>query len=357
MELNRDNGWEPTELDPQSSNSEQPDCSPWSLAAEQSPVARQFEFQSIVGPNRHDFAIEILFRAGWEDSKSDASATSRIMLDNYLLYGLDELARGRTVFLTSTRETLLSGFLSLLPHSVVFQIPETVEADDEVLSACRSLKGTGYRFALDDFESLEAMDGFLDMVDFIKVDFRHPIRRKRACMLRRLQLTTAALIAENVDSEGDFHQAVVDGFELLQGCHCGENVVHANKSDSLDPVNCMGILEALDWPDLSIGDLANLISLEPGIERRILRKANWAVGAGCAIDSIHQALLVIAKTDVHKVVNLAIEAASEQCVNQALASESTPTDTRGDDALIRWFEMGAKTPWWWSDGAKGSEMH
>ena len=84
---------------------------------------------------------------------SDPKIASRIMLDNWLLYGFEELIGGRAVFLNCTRETLLSGFLSLLPHSAVFEIPEAVNPDEEVLTVCRSLKAAGYRFALDDFES------------------------------------------------------------------------------------------------------------------------------------------------------------------------------------------------------------
>jgi len=356
MDQDRENGWEPTELDTQSSFSDQPDTRASGAPAGPSYVSRQFEFQPIVGPNRQSFGVEMKFRAGWEDANSGPGATSRIMLDNCLLYGFDDLARGRALLLTCTRETLLSGFLSLLPRSVVFQIPESVGADDEVVHACQVLKDAGYRFALVDFESLDAMDGFLDLVDFIKIDFAHPVRRKRAYMMRRLHLLRSPLIAMNIDSEDAFRQAVEEGFELFEGPFCGETATYASRSDGLDPVNCMGILEALDWPDLSIEDLAGLISEEPGIERRILRKAKWTVPPGYRIYSIEDALLVILRADVHKIVNLAIEAASEQCVNQALASEQPPRDTRGDDVLIRWYEMGAKAPWWWSDGNE-SEVH
>ena len=356
MDQHRENGWEPTELDAQSSFPGEPDTLASDLPAGPGYASRQVEFQPIVGPNRQSFGVEMRFRAGWEDANSGPGATSRIMLDNCLLYGFDDLARGSAFFLTCTRETLLSGYLSLLPRSVVFQIPESIEADDEVVHACQVLKNAGYRFALVDFESLDTMDGFLDLVDFIKIDFTHPVRRKRGNMMRRLHLLRSPLIAMNIASEDDFRQAVEDGFELFEGPFCGETVAYASRSDGLDPVNCMGILEALDWPDLSIEDLAGLISEEPGIERRILRKAEWTVPPGYRIYSIEDALLVVARADVHKIVNLAIEAASEQCVNQALASEQLPRDTRGDDVLIRWYEMGAKAPWWWTDG-NDSEVH
>jgi EAL and modified HD-GYP domain-containing signal transduction protein len=119
----------------------------------------------------------------------------------------------------------LSGFLSLLPHSAVFEIPEEVKPDEEVLSVCRLLKTAGYRFALDDFESLENTEGFLDLADFIKVDFPHSGRRKRACMLRDLKLTGATLIADKIESEEDFRQAVEERFGLFEGYWVGESTL------------------------------------------------------------------------------------------------------------------------------------
>ena len=357
MDQYRQFGWDPTAMEVELSSSEQPDAPSSGAPDNQSAVSRQFEFRPIIGPNRQGFGIEMIFRAGWDDPKTAANASSRIMLDNCLLYGFDELAPGRSLFLTCTRETLLSSFLSLLPRSVVYQIPESVEADHEVIQACRRLKREGHCFALDDFESLDAMDGFLEIVDFIKIDYQHAVRRTRACMLRRLRLTHAALVGLNIESEQQFQRALDDGFELFQGPHCGENVACATTGDSLDPVNCLAILEALDWPDLSIDDLANLISEEPGIEQRILRKAKWIYPRAAGFTSLQDALRVVSKEDVHKIVNLAIEAASEQCVNQALVTDQPRRDTRGDDALIRWFEMGAKAPWWWIDDNKDPETH
>src|SRR5437763_1568367 len=79
---------------------------------------RQFALQPIVGPNKQHFGSEALFRAGWEDVFSgDPNITSRIMVDNWLLYGFEELNGGGAVLLNCTRETLMSGFLSLLPKS------------------------------------------------------------------------------------------------------------------------------------------------------------------------------------------------------------------------------------------------
>jgi c-di-GMP-related signal transduction protein len=107
-------------------------------------VQRQFAVEPIVYPNRQGFGAEALFRAGWDDSSSsDPTVTSRIMLDNWLVYGLDELIGRSAVFVNCTRETLISGFHLLLPHSAVFEPQESVEPDAEVLGVLPSVEDRG----------------------------------------------------------------------------------------------------------------------------------------------------------------------------------------------------------------------
>jgi EAL and modified HD-GYP domain-containing signal transduction protein len=317
---------------------------------------RQFALQPIVGPNRQPFGSEAMFRAGWEDAFSgDPNITSRIMLDNWLLYGFEELSTGRAVFLNCTRETLMSGFLSLLPKSAVFEILESVKPDDELLSVCRSFKAAGYRFALDDFSSPETMEEFLDLADFIKVDFRHSGRRERACMLRRLNLTRATLIAEKIESEEEFREAVEEGFGLFQGYYFGERISFSKKRDALDVVHCTRILEELQEPGFAVNELAELINLESGIECRLIRRANWATPSNVVVNSIRDALEIVGKADVRNVVTLAMRAASEKAAKfRSIPNQSAK---RHKDSLMHWIDAGASsTPWWVYSTSRGSAL-
>lgn len=309
---------------------------------------RQFALQPIVGPNMQLFGNEALFRAGWEDAFSgDPNITSRIMVDNWLLYGLEELSCGGAVFLNCTREILMSGILSLLPQSAVFAILESVKPDDELLSVCRSLKTAGYRFALDDFANPETMEKSLDLADFIKVDFRHSGRRERACMLRRLNLTCATLIAENIESEEEFREAVEEGFGLFQGHHCGERISFSKKRDALDVIHCTRILEALHETGFAANELAELINRESGIECRLIRAANWATPPNVVVNAVLDALEVVGKADVQRVVTLAMKAASEKAAKPRSSPHQWTTMKRGNNSLVRWIDAGASAkPWW-----------
>ena len=180
-----------------------------------------FDLQPVVGSNKREFGVEVRFRPNWSSAfKNDPVSASQFLIDNWFLFGFESLTDGRAVFLECTRDVLLSSFIWHLPLSTVLVVRESIGIDEKVLTVCRSLKDSGYRIALDDFESVEATERFLPVSHFIRVDFRHEGRRARAKMLRRLSLTRAILIAQTIESEEMFREAVTEGFGLFQGSFC-----------------------------------------------------------------------------------------------------------------------------------------
>jgi len=59
----------------------------------------------------------------------------------------------------------------LPPDRVAGEILETVSPDQETLEACRRLKCSGYRLALDHFVETPEMTPFVDITDYVKNDF------------------------------------------------------------------------------------------------------------------------------------------------------------------------------------------
>ena len=268
---------------------------------------RHFALQPIFNLSRAAIGYEALFRAGWDSHFSgESNIATRIMIDNWLLYGFEDLTGNRSTFLNCTREALVSGLLSLLPQWSVFEILESVEPDEEVLQACLRLKALGYRFSLDDFESPDRMEGFLGLADFIKIDFRLTSSKVRASLMRRLKNTGAALIAEKIETEEEYRSAVWEGFELFQGYYFLENASFAMTRDPLNEKNGLRLLKQLQRPGFAIGKLADLIDLEPGIGCRLLRKANWRMGQGSPVNSYREALEIVGKSEFMQIVTLAM---------------------------------------------------
>jgi len=256
---------------------------------------------------RRIIGYESLFRAGWEDVfRGDPDVATQTMIDNWLLFGFEDLTAGCYTFLNCTRETLVSGLLTLLPRWAVFEILETVEPDEEVLRACRLLKSLGYGISLDDFDSPERMEGFLNLADFIKIDFRLSNAKERARLLKYLRQTDATLIAEKIETEEEFRRANLEGFDLFQGNYFRERASFAMKRDSLSADTCLQIAEELQRPRVAVKKLAELISTEPGIAGRILRRANWITAPGSPVNSIRDAIDLLGKHEVVKLSRLAM---------------------------------------------------
>ncbi len=268
---------------------------------------RHFVLQPIHDLSRTIVGYEALYRSGWTNEfDGDSDAATRIMIDNWLLFGFENLTDGHPTCLNCTREALVSGLLTLLPRWAVFEILEFVEPDDEVLKACRTLKNMGYRFSLDDFVASDKMEGFLELADFIKIDFRLTSAKERAKLMPRLKRTGAKLIAEKIETEEEFRLATREGFHLFQGFYFRERTSFAMTRDSLNKTNCMRILEMLNRAGFAINKLADLIDSEPGVACRLLRRANWIAGPGSPVNTLRDALKLVGKKEFRKLITLAM---------------------------------------------------
>lgn len=284
---------------------------------------RHFVLQPIHDLSRTIVGYEALYRSGWTNEfDGDSDAATRIMIDNWLLFGFENLTSGHPTCLNCTREALVSGLLTLLPRSAVFEILEFVEPDNEVLKACRTLKKMGYRFSLDDFVASDKMEGFLELADFIKIDFRLTSAKERAKLMPRLRKTGATLIAEKIETEEEFRLAAWEGFHLFQGFYFRERTSFAMTRDSLNEANCMRILEMLGRTGFATNKLADLVDSEPGIACRLLRKANWMASPESPVNTLRDALKLVGKKEFRKLVTLAMfsDIASWNDLRQDLAS-------------------------------------
>src|SRR5438105_6063979 len=147
-------------------------------------LARQAIFNQI----GHIYGYELLFRLGPHNHfTGDLDVATRTMVDNWLLHGFEGLTGYFPFFLNCTREALVKGLVTLLPKTrTVLELVETVEPDEEVVSACRRLKQIGYGIALDDFQFSKKIEPLVELADYVKIDFRLPESQRRET-LRQLE--------------------------------------------------------------------------------------------------------------------------------------------------------------------------
>ena len=265
--------------------------------------------QPILDVRGRVYGYELLFRDGAEAAFSgDGDQATRTMLDNTVVFGLEQLAGGLQGFVNCTQESLIGRQVEVLPpQSTVLEVLETVEPTEELVAVCRDLKLKGYFIALDDFTWKPGIEPLLELADFVKVDFLAMSVEARHDLLRRLKRGKAHLLAEKIETVEDYRQACEEGFAYFQGYYFCRPVLLANRKV---PSNCMlhmEVLKQLQCEPLDLRELGQLIKRDPSLTVRLLRLANSPICAvRVEVRSIQSAMVVLGDEMLRRVLTLAI---------------------------------------------------
>ncbi len=265
--------------------------------------------QPILDLRHRVHGYELLFRKGPEQIfRGDGNLATRTMLDNTVMFGLDRLTAGMLAFVNCTRESLLENLVQVLPSAItVLEILETIEPTPPLLGSCRRLKALGYRLALDDFTWRPGIEPFVELADYIKIDFLATGHRERQELLNRLSGAHASLLAEKVGTQEQYAQARAEGFSLIQGYYFCRPVLLENHKVPVNRLSQIDILRALQEDPVDLPRLAALIKRDASLTYRLLRLINSPV---CAmrqeVSSVLAALLAVGEDVFRRMALLAI---------------------------------------------------
>ena len=236
--------------------------------------------QPIFDAEQNVFAYELLFRTGMEDffnfDDSDQAASS-VIVDSFLLFGLETLTGGQKAFINCTREMLVKGYMALLPkEQVVVEILETVEPDEEIIGACLRLKRAGYLLALDDFVYEDKYEPLLELADIIKVDFQATEAAGRKSLVERMAPRGVKLLAEKVESKQEFEQAVEMGYDYFQGYFFSRPQILSGQDVPGYKLNYLRVLQAVNRPEVNLREIENVIKQDVSLTYKLLRYLNSA---------------------------------------------------------------------------------
>ncbi len=247
---------------------------------------------------------ELLFRESSENryTSQDPDLASKRTMDTAVLVGLDILSEGCSMFLNCTEEFIVQGYATLFPAELtVLEVLESVDPNEKVLSALRELKAAGYRIALDDFVDQPKLAPLVELADIIKVDFRTTPPATRLEVVKRYATHERRLLAEKVETDEEFADAVQMGFSLFQGFFfCKPNMLSAERVPVL-PDTHLRIERALAPRWLDLIEIEQLIKSEPALCYRLLRYLNSPVFyLQNEIESILHALALLGESELRK---------------------------------------------------------
>ncbi|MFO7303060.1 MAG: HDOD domain-containing protein [Acidobacteriota bacterium] len=237
---------------------------------------------------------------------SDDRATARILTDGVLAIGFDALTGGRRAVINVSRQFLLDGIPPGLPtSSVIFGIGADIEADAAVVAACEALRREGYGLALDSYLLVAANAEMLALATHLRIDFVDiPTQAER----RRLVAGAPShveLVATHVETPDRFQEAVAEGYHYFQGSFFGRPAIKEGRNVPAQQLAQLRLLRALNDPNLSVHQLAELIKPDPSMCYRLLRAVNSArLALQTTVSSISDALVLLGRDTIRRWVSL-----------------------------------------------------
>ncbi|HET9372765.1 MAG TPA: HDOD domain-containing protein [Vicinamibacterales bacterium] len=260
----------------------------------------------ILDRQRQVVGYELLFRpleVGARGFVAPDQTSARVISDAIVSIGLDALTSGRRAFVGISRRLLVEGIPSVLPpDQVVLELGTDVEADAEVIQACREFRRSGYEIAVDDFMLNEWTRDLIPLANYLKVDFTTVTDSgdRQAIVAARGQ-RGPSLIAKHVETFETFDLAVKEGFTYFQGFFFGRPVIQEARSVPTQQLGNLRLMRALHDPNISVHQLEDLIKHDAGLCYRILRTVNSAAFAQrSTIESIRQALILLGRDTVSR---------------------------------------------------------
>ncbi|RMF11000.1 MAG: HDOD domain-containing protein [Candidatus Neomarinimicrobiota bacterium] len=283
--------------------------------------------QPIFDKQENIFAYELLYRESRENaySMSDAdAATSKVIVDSFLMLGVDNLTGGNPAFINMTYNLLLEEYVSLLPKENVFvEILENVEPDEHVVDVCRKLKSDGYTIVLDDFEFEEKYLPLIELADIIKVDFRLSPEEEQAAIVKRFPQRNIRFLAEKVETREEFKRALEMGYTLFQGYFFGKPHIISGQGIPPQLNHYIRLLHEINKPEPNFKNIETIIKKDLSLSYKLLRYINSAFfGLRQKVNSILHALTLLGVMEIRKWSSLVFIANMSKNVPEELVVQS-----------------------------------
>ncbi|GLX81966.1 EAL and HDOD domain-containing protein [Thalassotalea eurytherma] len=265
--------------------------------------------QAILGRRKNLVAYELFFRDGPENffPNIDAhEATSKLISRTHFNKGISEVSGGKLALINFSEESLLKRLPLLLPkHEIVIEILEDVTPSDEVYQACVEMYRQGYTFALDDFVYRREWRRFLQLVEVIKFDLMHtPLDKIEPLIIQLKEKTNIKLLAEKVETQEEYQQAMDMGFHFFQGYYFTKpemKSVHKNDTNE----HLLLLFQESIATELNHRKIQNLLEQDSALAYRLLCFVNSGrFPLKTRISCIKEAMTYLGDSQLRHLLNL-----------------------------------------------------
>ena len=257
--------------------------------------------QPIFDRNLEVIGYELLYRSiqtGQANVTDGDQATTQVILNTFSQLGLESLVGGqKKAFINATRNFLVGKYpIPFPPTSVVLEVLEDIQVDQELIDAITALAKQGFQIALDDVTSIEQIAHLWSLAHIIKIDLLGTARDKLLDIVARLRPyhQRIKLLAEKVETQEELEFCRRAGFDYFQGYFlCKPSVIKGKRMDSTRLV-LMRTLAQIQDPKADFRSLGNLVAQDVTLSYKVLKLVNSSYYAlPKTITAIDQAVALI----------------------------------------------------------------
>lgn len=278
--------------------------------------------QPVFDRNMNVYGYELLYRYSKKNHfqiTDDYQEMDTMVNETYQNKYFEELTSGTNAFVSFPNDLIIEKVpLYLESDTLVVEVLETDQINDEYILSLQKLRAKGYTIALDVFYFNQSFLPLLDVVDIVKIDFPKANMVLQKMVLKKYK-NTIKFLAKRIETREDYDKARKMGYYYFQGYFFKETASIHTKDLSNINVMHIQILAELDGIEIDFEKLEWIIKKDVDLTKRILRLANSAqLGSSTKISSIKQALIRIGTKEFRKWIYLLMIKDLETAENKEL---------------------------------------
>ncbi|MCM1524281.1 MAG: HDOD domain-containing protein [Ruminococcus sp.] len=252
--------------------------------------------QTIMNKDQKAVGYEILYADDQVEMwrADDTSAANAI--ENFLSsMNSDNFIGGKTAYITFTRNLLVKGIPKMFDTSkLVIQIEDTLITNPMSHSLITKFKQAGYKIAVIDFEFAPRFFGVLDIVDYIKVNFKNYSDPSLENIIRIGKSFGKSMIAYNIECADAYEKAKLYGCTSFQGSYVSEKMPTSMQKHKFMQGNFMMLMVAVNRDEPDVDEIEEIVTRDVSLTYSLLKLVNSAYFAlRNRAKSVKQALVIL----------------------------------------------------------------
>jgi len=281
------------------------------------PLHNQFFLgrQPILNAQQEIMGYELLFRSTERNAseyESQDQASMSVIASALAGFGFREVLGDKLGFINVTEEVLLSDMVEVLPQEqTILELLESVRLTGAVRERCRELKAKGFRIALDDHIYAPEHEELYRFVDIVKIDILETPQEMLLESVAALRRFPVMLLAERVETAGQFQDCLELGFNLFQGYFFARPVVLNRKGLEPSHVIILRLLSCLR-DEAELDEIQEIFRTAPELSYNLLKLVNSVrIGLREKIKNLRHAIMILGLDKLRRWVQLAAFASSD----------------------------------------------